>query len=128
MPEPDQTTAPAPEPVRRPFTAWLTEQRRGALNTELTDALAELVEAVQLMGRTGSLTLTIKVIPTKGDHVGVIDDVKVNAPRPDRPESLWFVDADGNLTRNDPNQMPGLRPVDGGRVVDTETGELRNAQ
>ena len=79
-------------------------------------------------GKPGTLTLNIRIIPTKGDHVGVIDSVTVKAPQPDRPESLWFVDHDGNLTRNDPNQIPALRPLDGGsRTVDLETGEIRHA-
>ncbi len=121
------TTTPEPDtPVIRPFTAWLTEQRRGTLNQELAEGLHELTNAVQTLGKKGTLTLTITVVPTKGDHVGVIDDVTVKAPKPDRPDSLWFVDHDGNLTRNDPNLIPGLRPVPAN--VDPETGELRHAQ
>lgn len=91
----------------RPFADFLLEQRRGLLHHELSEGLNELLEAVLEHGKNGSLTLTVTVKPAgAGDMtVFVTDDVKVKKPEGDRPASLFFVDDDRNLTRENPRQM-----------------------
>jgi hypothetical protein len=101
----------------RPFAEWLQAQRGGALHLELGEKLHELTEAVQLHGKGGTLTLTVKLKPaTKGRADGMLvvsDDVAVKKPVGDRPEALFFIDRTGNLTRHDPNQQElPLRAVD----------------
>lgn len=119
-------------PERKPVTATLQEHRKGALVAELGDDLAEVVEAVQRTGKKGSVTLKLEVSPTKdGYTVFLSDDIKKSVPKEDKGGSLMFSDANGNLHRNDPNQMKLERfhvvetsnnePV----VVDTGTGEVR---
>jgi hypothetical protein len=58
----------------------------------------------------------VKIKPgTKGhsDTVIITDTVATKLPKPDRDESLFFVDGSGNLTRQNPTQpsLP-LRPVE----------------
>ncbi len=48
---------------RKPFAAFLQEQRRGALHGELSDSLQALVQAVAEHGKAGSLTLTTGIKP-----------------------------------------------------------------
>jgi hypothetical protein len=99
----------------RPFAEWLLEQGRGALAGELSDRLNELVEAVHLHGKGGSLTLTVKVAPAgkNGHTVVVSDEVKSKLPEGAREDSIWFVDGDCNLVRHDPHQQAlPLREVD----------------
>lgn len=108
-------------PMRRPFAAWLQEQRNGGLHDELSDALGELVAVCVQTGKKGSLTLRVSISPQKDEEtVLVLDDVKLTAPKHDSRPSLYFPDADGNLLRNNPRQpsLP-LREVPGGRADDT---------
>lgn len=98
----------------RPFAGWLQELRRGALHDEVSVALNDVVEAVQMYRKPGSITLTFNIKPVGAkDNVMVSDDVKVKLPGPDRPEALFFVDEEFNLTRSDPRQMeiPAVREV-----------------
>ncbi len=90
----------------RPFADWMAEQRNGALHTELSQGLNDLVDAVNGVGRSGTLTLVVKVQPASKHGEGsvlVADDVKVKLPQ-ERGEALYFVDADANLSRQNPAQ------------------------
>lgn len=104
--EPAEGEVTTDSPHRRPFAAWLNEQRKGALHAELSESLAELAAAVVEHGKSGSLQLKISVAPNKdGLSVTVADEVVVKAPQPDRGAFLWFADDRGNLTRSNPNQL-----------------------
>jgi hypothetical protein len=107
---------PESEKVVAPFTRFLQEHRNGRAQSELADALNELVEAVVEHGKPGTLTLTLKIKPaTKGmgNSLLVTDEVKVKKPMGERGESLFFADGDSNLSRRDPRQpeIPGLTDV-----------------
>lgn len=93
------------EGERKPFAAFLQEQRRGALHSELSEALQELVLAVEEHRKAGSLTLTVSVKPFGDGTVAVTDKLKLSVPEGERGSGIFFVDADGNLVRNDPRQM-----------------------
>ncbi|GAA1909199.1 hypothetical protein GCM10009737_07970 [Nocardioides lentus] len=117
------------EVVRRPFADFLREQSRGSTHNELTEGLHDLIAAVVETGRKGTLTLTISVAPMKKDteRLLVSDLVKVSKPQPDRKESLYFADDNGNLTRNDPNQptFESLREVPGN--TDSAAAHIKEA-
>lgn len=107
---PDDQHDPEQEDSRnvRPFTEWLRDQRNGAAQAELTDHLAELVEAVSMHGKAGTLTLKITVRPAGSTGLGtvlVMDEVAVKKPQGERQEAIWFVDRDFGLTRHDPSQL-----------------------
>lgn len=104
---PTTDTEVSAERERLPFAAWLQDLRHGAAHAELTDALAELVSAVQTTGKAGELRLVVKVKPSDSGATQVIvsDDVVLKAPEPSRPISLFFVDEAHNLTRDDPFQQ-----------------------
>lgn len=104
MTDSTQQTAASGDP--RPFNQWLLEQRGGSLHGELSDRMQELVAAVAIEGKTGSLTITIKVSPAAAgtNQFVVTDDVKVKSPEPERGASLFFADPAGNLSRSDPRQ------------------------
>lgn len=112
----------AEEGGRKPFAAFVQEQRGGGLHGELSDALADLVNAVQETGKPGTLTLAVKVTPNKdGVTVMVTDKITVKAPEGDRGAAIFFVQGDGNLVRRDPRQIElPLR-----QVVNPDTGEIR---
>lgn len=88
----------------RPFTDILGDLGGGATLDQLTEHLAAVVSAVQETGRSGSLTLTLK-IQKNGDYSVIItDDIKVKAPEPARAQALFFTDQGGTLHRKDPRQ------------------------
>lgn len=93
------------EPERKPFAAFITEQRRGGLHGELSEALQLLVLAVDEHRKAGTLTLTLKIQPNGDGIVTVTDKVVVKAPEGERGSAIFFVDSAGNLVRNDPRQL-----------------------
>jgi hypothetical protein len=112
------TTTDAATAQVKPFAAILQEIGKGALHAQLSDNLNELVRAVAETEKPGSLTLTIKVEPTKGmDTLTVSGNCTVKRPT-EQSASIFFADGAGNLTRNDPRQseLP-LRGLDSGRTA-----------
>jgi hypothetical protein len=91
---------------QRPFGAFLHELAKGRTHEELSRALRELTSAVQDTRKPGSLTLRIDIKPHKNDAaVTVSDKVTVKIPAFERLDSIFFVDDDANLVRNDPHQQ-----------------------
>ena len=90
--------------------------------------MRDLIQKVKDTGRKGSVTLTITVEPMKKDDrmVVVSDSLKLRLPEHDRPAAVWFVDRDGNLARNDPDQLTfeSLKEVPPPAGVDVDTGEV----
>lgn len=128
----DQLINASPERQIRPFADVLQELNQGSTHEELSVSLNELVQAVGLLGKPGTLTFTIKVKSAGRAGSGTVmiaDEVKLKIPEGDRPDSVFFVDRQGNLTRHPPGQerLP-LREVPGAVVidppVDEQTGEI----
>ena len=109
--------------VIRPFADALIELSGGRTHTELSEQLHALIAAVRDTGKKGSLTLTITVSRMKNaseNTLTVTDDVKAKLPAHDRNVSVFYADADGNLTRRDPNQLvfESLREVPAATPID----------
>lgn len=115
----------------RPFADWLREQSGGHTHDELSEALHDLIAKVRDTGKKGTVQLTVKVSPLKGDiDVLVIEDeIKLNLPEHDRKASMFYPDKNGNLSRTDPRQLSfdSLREVPPPPNVDPETGEIQEA-
>lgn len=115
------TTNPATDeadaPRVRPFADFLREQAKGHSHEELSEGLRDLVARVLDTGKKGTLTYTVTVEQIKdGDALIVKDEIKLKLPEHDRDSSLFWADRDGNLVRQDPNQMTfdSLREVSAG--------------
>lgn len=90
-----------------PFSQQLAFLSRGALDAELTQALADVVKAVRDTGKAGAVTLTIKVGKLDGrdeDALRLTPAVTVKTPKLPPYESVMFSTADGDLLRQDPKQ------------------------
>ena len=99
--------------MARDFAQVLGEMAYGRTQEELTEKLGELVERVQETNKSGTLTLTIKVGMSGENTVELSDSVKTKLPEFSRPRSLFFVEGEGGLTRQDPRQRSfGLRDVE----------------
>ena len=98
----------------RPFADVLSEVNKGVVADEAATKLAELVASVRETGKGGSITVTVKVDPFKGneDIVKVSGRVALKAPQAEPPASIFYPDETGNLSRNDPNTLPGLSHSD----------------
>ena len=108
------------------FPETILQMNNGATVMELSNALERVVAAVRAAGKSGSITLTVKVAPaSKGttDVLMVESQVKTKLPEPDRGTTIFFATEDNRLVRNDPKQQ--MLPL---RVVDIDapaTRELR---
>jgi len=116
------------EPERiRPFADFLVEHGRGRTHAELGEGLHTLIARVKDTGKKGSVTLTVTVEPMKkaGDDKTVVvsDSISLKLPEHDRPGAVWFIGDDGNLQKDDPDQLtfdslrevppPGMNPTTG---------------
>lgn len=99
------------------FSLFLTDLNDGSTHAALTGEMAELLSAVRISGRGGSLTLKLKVQPaSKGgdvDKIHVTAERKLELPKPEHPtDFFWLTDMD-EPTRHHPRQQAlDLRQVD----------------
>jgi len=119
-------------PPIRPFADFLREQAKGTTHDELSEGLHDLVQRVRDTGKKGTLTVAITVELMKGSDKAVIvsDEIKLKLPEHDRDTSLFFADRNGNLTRNDPDQLAfdSLREVPPPAGVNPTTGEITDTR
>lgn len=108
----------------RPFVDTLRAIRYGALEEELAEALADATKKCRDAGKSGTVTLKIKLAPGKGGQMEIDDEITVKLPKPPRETTLMFDTVEGNLQRDDPRQasLPGLRAI-----IDHSTGEIKSA-
>lgn len=91
----------------RPFAAVLQDLNGGTVATRLGAELHDLIEKVTATGKAGTLTLSVQVKPiakNATDTLNIAAAVVVKAPKEDAPVTVFFVDGDGNPTRNNPVQ------------------------
>ena len=86
------------------FVHALNHLRTGAAK-EASDKLAELVEAVRVCNKQGTLTITLKVKPEGDGIYGIEDDIKLKKPTLPRGKTILFGTPDNNLTTSDQSQQ-----------------------
>jgi hypothetical protein len=98
------------------FPKSLFEIDNGATVAEFAAALHSLNTAVREVGKAGEVSLTISVTPaSKGntDVVMVRTKVKAKLPEATRRQTVFYLDDENELVRNDPKQQSlPLRIVD----------------
>lgn len=84
----------------------LGQIRGGAVLHDAGKALQECVQAVRDTGKPATLTFKIKVEPDKTDETVVTlqPDIDVKLPRKPRAKGIFYMDAQGRLTKEDPRQ------------------------
>jgi translation elongation factor P/translation initiation factor 5A len=100
------------------FPKSIYEIDNGATVNEFAAALHALNTSVREVGKGGEVTLTISVTPaSKGntDVVMVKSKVKAKLPEASRRQTVFYLDDNNQLVRNDPQQQ--TLPL---RVVDIE--------
>lgn len=91
------------------FSLFLVELNEGRTHAGLTSDLADLMQAVMNTGKTGSMTLKIKISSaSKGGHevdkITVMAERKLELPKPDQPHDFFFLTENGEPTRQHPRQ------------------------
>lgn len=100
--------------VIRPFAEVLRFLGRGRAQHRIAEKFHALNRAVLDTGKAGKLTITLTVKRSEtGD--GLVTDVAIRStlPEHDLPAAVYWLDRDGNPTRDDPDQLPlgGLTEV-----------------
>jgi hypothetical protein len=88
----------------RLITDIMRDVKKGRLVEEATAALAEVVRAVDELGKAGSVSITITVKPGDGNEKTLVATLGVKKPAREIPPAIFFSDADGDLHRSDPAQ------------------------
>lgn len=84
----------------------------GVFIDEASDALAEVVKAVDATGKAGSITIKIDIRRATAGAMAVRGAFSVKKPAEQAIEALLFPTPEGNLLTEDPNQKKlDLRPV-----------------
>lgn len=101
------------------FAVFLSDLNDGTTLAGLTGDFQELLQAVRDHGRSGSMTLKLKVAPaTKGgqevDKITITAERKLELPKPDQPQDFFWLTAEAQPSRKHPRQQElPLRTVDG---------------
>ena len=99
----------------------------GGFEAEVEEELQEEVAAVQESGKTGKLTVELKIKPaSEGNEKQLFFEPKIKRknPKPTRPPSILFADEDARLHGSDPDQMEmPLKPT-----PEEERGPLRKVE
>lgn len=88
------------------FLATAQRHAGGAILTEMSTALADVVRGVLQTAGKGSVTLKIDVAPAGRGKAALVvtHEVKAKVPVEKASGSIWFGTDAGELVRNDPNQ------------------------
>jgi hypothetical protein len=93
-------------PTEQDFAAVVVSHDKGRAHTEASRKLTEAVGAVIETGKAATITVKLKVSPVKDMPTAVKIDTNVLASIPkEQSRSIWFVDDESILHRNDPRQM-----------------------
>ena len=92
------------------FNVFLADLNDGKTLAGLTADFRELLQAVIAHGRSGSMTLKLKVSPAvKGDRevdkITIVAERKLELPKPDQPQDFFWLTAEGAPSRKHPRQQ-----------------------
>lgn len=115
-------------PVDPAFLHLMESHRQGDFVSDISAAIRQVTAAVGLTGKAGKVVLTLNLKPaTNGAAVVFEPVVKTVVPETKPAGSIFYVDDDFNLVREDPAQKkldlkevePG-KPASGLREVDSQ--------
>ena len=88
------------------FLHTVSELRGGRAQSELSEALNDLVNKCRDTGKKGDLTFKVSISPDRGDtgQYFLTDTITVKEPQFERGKTIMWGTPDGNLQRTDPSQ------------------------
>jgi hypothetical protein len=102
-------------PAARPFSDFLVMHHRGKNDHAIGEALAHVNLAVKETKKNGKVTIVVTVAPMKDRDDMLVTAVEVKETVPEiNPPKVYFTDASGNPTEQDPMQpsIPGIMDTD----------------
>lgn len=115
----------------KPAQATLSALRDGQVMNELAQAFHDAATAVKNFGKPAKVTLEITVAPIKGtsQHLAeqpivMVAEVLTKLPKEESPSTIFFVDVDGNPSRQMETRQQSFVGIGG--TVDKETGEINH--
>lgn len=87
-----------------PIDKFFREYRRGVLLPDLSKEFHELIDDVVRIDKKGVMTIELEVEPAGDMQVNITIKSKTKPPVPGSPSAHYFVNRDGNPTRDDPYQ------------------------
>jgi hypothetical protein len=112
----ERTTTMPIEPKRRDFQDILTDLDNGRVHEQLSEIWPRVVKAVRENNAPGSITLTLTAKLDRGAMAVVASKITTKMPHPSAASTLFYSDEEGNLSKNDPKQLPlkNVTPIKGG--------------
>lgn len=99
----------------RSATSILTEIREGRAVVELGDEIHRAIAAVKEHGKPAKVTVELTIAPLRGGAENLVEaplvftaEISAKLPQPDPEKTLFFVDGEGNATRNPGERQQGL--------------------
>lgn len=90
----------------RPITDTLRHIGGGVFIDIASDKMSELVAAVDSSGKSGKLTLEVKVKKaTRGGAMHITGTMRLTKPAEEPMEAMLFATPEGNLVVDDPHQQ-----------------------
>lgn len=112
----------------RPALDVLAELNRGRFSIEMTEKLAELIEACADTGKKGDFVVKLTITPEKVNdyetpRITVSHQVATKKPSRDARPAVFFLDDTNRPVRTDPNQeaFGGIAGVPSQTEVTTDT-------
>jgi len=96
------------------FLTVLNELEGGGTIKDLQRELQSLISDVQVHGKDGTMTLTVKITPKNNSPQLIFTpQIKVLPPKAERESTILYTDEHGGITRRDPRQprLSGLAEV-----------------
>lgn len=91
--------------MAKPIFDSLRHISGGTFLDDASDALAELVQAVDSTRKAGKLTLEITLRQATAGAMAISGKIKLSAPKEPATEALMFPTPEGNLLPEDPRQQ-----------------------
>jgi len=87
-----------------PFIFALANMDFGSVLEDVGERFKSMVGAVTQFQKKGTMKISLSVKPFKGRAMAITPDISTNEPREAAPESIFFTDEEGKISRNDPRQ------------------------
>lgn len=105
---------------KQSFLEFLGEINGSKFTDDCAGKLLELVKAIEMTGKDGAMTLTLKFSRNDDGTQNVKASVAIKKPEPTRGRSVFFVHKNG-LYATHPNQTSFFDEKNSGRVVSLST-------
>src|SRR5258706_2004280 len=104
-----------PKSVSNSFISMASELRKGMTISEISEAMAEILDAVIKTGKKGQLDLRFVFVPSSGgETVLVTCQVSPKEPVEDKNSTTFFITEDKRPVRHNPNQSEMFTVSKGG--------------